>query len=150
VYFFAYLKRVTQLNELLGILHTLEKQIMSTNTIELRLTLDNSEALQALGITEEKLLELVKASSTLNEVALQNMSKELLAVAAGSENAEAAVTEFIRANQMSEKQIAEVTNNLKEQRQALAINSTAYAQVSKTIEAVTAGHRNMTTTMHRW
>jgi hypothetical protein len=124
-----------------------------TREIKIKLSVDGKEVTGVLNITDEKLQQLAKnytkyksetetASKSTNTFALvlDQFKNELVEVSGTSENLTESVSDFIRMNGLSENQIADVINVLKQEKAALGVNTVEYQKYNQAIETITQAY----------
>lgn len=121
-----------------------------TREIKIKLSVDGKEVTGVLHVADEKLQQLAKnytkyksetesASKSTNTFALvlDQFKNELVEVSGTSENLTESVSDFIRMNGLSENQIADVINVLKQEKAALGVNTVEYQKYNQAIETIT-------------
>ena len=112
------------------------------NEIYLKLILDGKEAIVTLGsvgTVTEKLNKTLSGSSLI----LDNFQKELLQLAGSNEEVASSIADFIRYNQLSEKEISQVITSLRNNQESLALTSQEYKQHGIAIQSLTATMNNL-------
>lgn len=124
-----------------------------TREIKIKLSVDGKEVTGVLHVADEKLQQLAKnytkyksetetASKSTNTFALvlDQFKNELVEVSGTSENLTESVADFIRMNGLSENQIADVINVLKQEKAALGVNTVEYQKYNQAIETMTLAY----------
>lgn len=112
------------------------------NEIYLKLILDGKEAIVTLGSVgsvTEKLNKTLSGSSLI----LDNFQKDLLQLAGSNEEVVSSIADFIRYNQLSEKEISQVITSLRNNQESLALTSQEYKQHGIAIQSLTATLNNL-------
>ncbi len=127
-----------------------------TREINIKLNVDGKEVTGTLQIADEKIQKLINShakyqsetikatgtTSQFNNILVQFKS-ELLEASGSSENFTESVADFIRMNGLSENQISDVINALKQEKTALNLNSAEYAKHNQAIETMTNAYGNV-------
>ncbi|MEW5842312.1 MAG: hypothetical protein AB1775_03515 [Bacteroidota bacterium] len=114
------------------------------NEIKIKLTIDNKEVAGSLALTDEQIQRIYSSAQTLaKSPVLQKFADDLLNIGEVSEEASQGIQEFIRYNQISDKQINEVINSLKQARSVLGLETAEYKQHSIAIENLTNAYMKL-------
>lgn len=103
----------------------------STQGLVLKFTIDGKEALATLDLAKGEFVEIEKQ---INRIAntrtpmLQQFAKDLQTIDLSSEEASASILEFLQVNQLTEKEINEIIQQLEAESRTLAVNSEAWKQ----------------------
>lgn len=120
----------------------------STQTLTFKLVIDGKEAHATLDFTKGEFVELEQQISKIagaRAPMLQQFAKDLSTVDLASEGAAASILEFIQVNQLTEKEISSVIQQLDAEARTLAVNSAAWKQKMAASMNLKAAMNNLVT-----
>ncbi len=114
------------------------------NEIRIKLTIDNKETTASLALTDEQVRRIYSSVETLSSSPLlKQFAQDLLGIGTVSDEAAQGIQDFIKYNQLSEKQIQSVIRALEQEKQTLAVGSAEYAKSVAAIQNVTNAYTRM-------
>lgn len=124
-----------------------------TREIKIKLSVDGKEVTSTLQIADDKMKQLVEnyikfqqqAGKPILTVSLDAFKNELLETYASTEELTESIADFIRMNGLSENQISDVINSLKQEKATLGVNTAEYIKHNEAIENLSNAYAKVRT-----
>jgi len=114
----------------------------STQILQFKLVIDGKEAIASIELTEQEVKKLQKTTQQLQErPILKQFAKDLLNIEASSEDAVSGISDFIKYNQVTEKEIQQIINTLREEKDVLAVGSKQWLAHGRAIANLTGAYQ---------
>jgi len=124
-----------------------------TREIKIKLSVDGKEVTSTLQIADDKMKQLVEnyikfqqqSGKPILTVSLDAFKNELLETYASTEELTESIADFIRMNGLSENQISDVINSLKQEKAMLGVNTAEYIKHNEAIENLSNAYAKVRT-----